>query len=154
MDDLLSVEEGHKGRRSQKSPEWKSVLEVFLLKNDEKDTHHCPSDGGQDKSQQGLLPAEECADHQHHRHIAHAQSLFFAQKVISAVDEQEKARSHASSKQGLSETQVITKKRVDESQNEAGQGYLIRQDLVVIVDESQDDERTGEQTGYKKVGAQ
>ncbi len=129
-------------------------MRTFLFTENKESADQCPGKRSQNQGKECLLPAQIGTDHQHHCHIAHAQSLFFPQQVIETVNKQERSCSRQSTDQGLVQAQVFTEKGVDESQRYPGKGYLIGNDLVVKVDNTQDDQCTGKKTGGKEKEAQ
>ena len=120
-------------------------MKILLPQDHDQDSHDRARYRGQDQRQEGVHPAQEGPDHEHHGHVAQAEALLFPDNVVGAVDDEEEPAAHGRAEQGLEEGHVGPEEGEGEAEDDARKGDPVGQDLVAEIDDAQGDEGAGEE---------
>src|ERR1700684_3113144 len=78
MDDRVAEKNHQHRRHPQKRTKRQFVFGIFSPRQNESDAQDAADQRAGQQSQQGPLPTQECAGHQHHFHVAESHALFSA----------------------------------------------------------------------------
>jgi hypothetical protein len=150
VDDLSAEEDVQHGAKGQIRTEGNCQFGVFFL-----DEHYGYADqradqGAGEDNEQDRFPPQKGAHHGQKFDIAATHAFFSGQPLVAVGHQQQAAAAQQNPQQGIQPGNIWQKKRADKADDDTGQGYLIRNDLVLQVDEGDHHQGRAEQKQDQK----
>ena len=128
----------------EKGAERQRILHVAALERDHRHADDRAEERREHERQQHQLPAEECADHREHLHVAEAHAFFVTEAEIDFAHQPQHAAAEHDAEERV-EPAGRHEEAEEKPEHDAGQRDDVGQDAVLEIDDEQHDHRAGKQ---------